>query len=112
MTIDRSFNEEILACIKKGLSALGEDSASLILFYVHSLCKLDAGDLVERPQIFEQALHHLLGEGANAINYLVIEAIKAKFKLSKTNITTISEAVIEANDCFCRNNIEREKNRA
>lgn len=68
-------NEVLLCAVERGLAALGEGVAQVILYNIEKRYSLKRRDILRKPGRFVEALQGIFGCGAETIQSLVINSI-------------------------------------
>jgi len=68
-------NEVLICAVERGLSALGESVAQVILYSIEKRYSLKRQDILKKPNRFVEALQAIFGSGAETIQKLIIQSI-------------------------------------
>jgi len=73
-------NEEILECIDRGLSSLGESAKYVIYWHLKKDYKVSREEIPENPEKFLEALRDMFGAaGAAVLERSIVREIKFRF---------------------------------
>ncbi len=86
-------NSEILICIDRAFSKFGQ-AVAIVVYWKFSLeTKLKKEDLIERPDLFCNAIRDIFKNGSRIIETTIIEELKNRFKLSNWNYTGLEDLI-------------------
>jgi hypothetical protein len=74
-------SEQILACVDRGMSMLGESGKKAVYWQMEKRFGLKHEEIPARPTEFSRTLESLFGSGAIVIQKLIVSEIVARFKL-------------------------------
>lgn len=84
------FNEVLICAVERGLAALGETVAQVILYNMEKKYSLKRRDILRNPDRFVEALQGIFGCGAETIQRLVVKSICSATGLDPARFSQLS----------------------
>jgi len=91
----KSSDEELLACIDRGLEKVGPNVRHLVFWHLQKVSHIRRNDIPENPEKFLQGLRSLYHESSPAVEQAILQEINSTFETHFAQadfIKAISEA--------------------
>jgi hypothetical protein len=84
-------DSEILICIDRAFSKFGQSVATVVYWKFQLETKLKKEDLVERPDLFCNAIRDIFKDGSKTIEAAITEELKKQFRLPNRNYKELGD---------------------
>ena len=98
--LEKQFDELILQCINDGLSILGEDGRSVVLWLCETKLSLPKKQIPLRIKDFSKLVEDTFGAGASIVEGHIVREIERSFNLPDDMASDLSAAVQLAREKF------------
>jgi len=87
-------NLEILSSIDKAFSKFGQSVATVVYWKFQFETKLKKEDLIDRPDLFCNAIRDIFKDGSRIIETAIVQELKIQFKLPNRNYADLQDVII------------------
>jgi hypothetical protein len=91
----RASDEELLACIDRGLGKVGPNVKHLVFWHLQKISHIRREEIPENPEKFLEGLRSMYRESAPAVERAILQEINSTFELHYAQ-TELSKAITEA----------------
>jgi len=86
-------NLEILTCIDRAFSKFGQSVATVVYWKFQRDTKLKKEDIIERPDLFFNAIKGIFKNGSRIIEAAIVQELKIQFKLPNRNYMDVEDVM-------------------